>query len=88
MSRMKAMEQKLDSQQQAVASANSQSSAQLNSFQPRFSGGIGRGYIYNKDSQQNSRRSSNFRGGHRGDTSGRSANRRNAGTEGAQNLNL
>ena len=44
MSRMKAMEQKLDSQQQAVASANSQSSAQLNSFQPRFSGGIGRGY--------------------------------------------
>ena len=117
MSRMKAMEQKLDSQQQAIASANSQSSAQLNSFQPQFSGGMGRGYnrakgwrggfgrgyqnynknnnnnsrnynSYNKDSQQSSRGSSNFRGGHRGGTSGRGANRENAGTEGAQNLNF
>lgn len=44
MSRMKAMEQKLDVQQQTIAAANSQASTQMNSFQPQFSRGMGRGY--------------------------------------------
>lgn len=44
MGRMKAMEKKLETQQQSLAAANNQASSQFSNFQPQFTRGRGRGY--------------------------------------------
>lgn len=82
MGRMKAMEKKLENQQQALSAANNQASSQFNSFQPQnvrgrgrdynrgYSrsnrGSFGRGYRNNWNEENQNRSSSEGRGGFRG----------------------
>lgn len=113
MDRMKSMERRLEDQQQAIASSDSQSSFQRQSHQSQrggyrnynrgnfgsgnfarggFSRGFGRGYQNNPSNSQNDNSRASFRGGrsrggYRGGTSGRGANRDGTSNRSEQPLN-